>query len=135
MAFPIVGTALGIYLMTAPAVWGYVGTPAEMSQRICGPILAIFWLVSAWEVIRAVRWWTVPIALWLAVDPLFIAGPAAAKVSSTGTGIGSLLLCWLTHPGAVVRIYAGGWLALWRRDPYGVRDGSTGVRPASNPSA
>lgn len=118
---PPVGIVAGVYLMAAPALWGYVGTQAEMSQRVCGPVLAIFWTVAMWEATRAVRWWTLPFAAWLVVGPLFLEGPASAKVSSVVVGAAGLALCWLTHPGDIGEHYGGGWRALWKDDPYGVR--------------
>ena len=60
----VVNAALGIWLMVAPAVLGY-GAPAQANDRIIGPVVATFAIVSWWEATRSVRFWQLPFAAWL----------------------------------------------------------------------
>ncbi len=108
------GTVGGVYLMFAPAWLGYVGGAEAVSQRIVGPIIAVFWIVAAWDVTRSVRWWTVPFGVWLLLEPLVLAGPAGAKASAAVVGVLTVVLAWAAHDGRVAERYSGGWKGLWR---------------------
>jgi hypothetical protein len=75
--------AVGIWLMAAPAVLGYAGTPAT-SDRIAGPVVAAIGIVAASTVTRGLRWANLAPGLWLVAGPALLGSPAAALVSSGG---------------------------------------------------
>ncbi len=97
--------------MVAPAVLKYEG-PVATSDRIAGPIVVFFAVVSAWIVLRALRWTILPVAVWVAAGPLVLNGHAAAAVSDL---VAAVLLVALTPPqGGDSEKYGGGWRSLIR---------------------
>lgn len=110
--WPRVAQAMvGIWLMVAPAVLEYRGAVAT-SDRVVGPVTASLAIVSAWAVLRSVRWAIVPIALWIAVVPLVLPAEGAAAVSEA---VSAGLLLILTPPGgSEPQRFGGGWRSLLR---------------------
>lgn len=77
----------GVWLMFAPAVLDDAGV-AENNDRTFGPIGASFAFVALWEVLRPLRWATLPVGVWLVVAPLVLTyDDAGAIVSSVAAGI------------------------------------------------
>lgn len=106
----LVAVAAGIWLMFSPAVFEY-GNPAASNDRIFGPIGAAFAFVAIWEVVRPLRWGTLPVGLWLIVAP-FILGfdQSSATISSIVTG---LIMAGTAPLGANTnQVYGGGWKTL-----------------------
>jgi hypothetical protein len=112
----LAAVAAGIWLMFAPAVLGYEGV-AEANDRIFGPIGASLAFVAIWEVVRGVRWTTLPVGTWLVAAPLALGyDDNAAAVSSIAAGVvmaGSAFL-----GGDVSSSFGGGWRSItpsqWR---------------------
>ena len=106
----LVAIAAGVWLMFSPAVLGY-GDPAAVNDRIFGPIGASFAFVAIWEVVRSLRWGTLPVGAWLVLAP-FVLGYSStdAIVSSVVAGIAMALSALLG--GEIRESYGGGWLTL-----------------------
>lgn len=108
----LANTAVGVWLMAAPAVLGY-GDPAGTNDRIVGPLAATFAIIAIWEVTRALRWLNLALGLWLLAAPWILGGyPADATISSLAAG--ALLALFSLVRGKVQQEYAGGWPSLWR---------------------
>ncbi|MBP7149518.1 MAG: vitamin K epoxide reductase family protein [Acidobacteria bacterium] len=97
---------LGLWLMAAPALFGYDGFAAD-SDRAIGPILATFGITAIWEVTRATRWANLPAGVWLLAAPWLFPLPKWAAGSHLLVGAAVLLLLL---PRARTRMHmAGGW--------------------------
>lgn len=106
-------TALGIWLMAAPAVLGY-GKPASIHSHIAGPLAATFAIVAIWETTRQVRRLNLLLGLWLLVAPWILGGhPPAAAANSMAAGV--LLAALSLVRGRISQQYGGGWSAVWRK--------------------
>lgn len=108
-----VGVTAGVWLMAAPAVLGHAGTPAEISDRTLGPIIAAVSFIAAWGVVRALRWTALPLAAWCVYAPWFLDFPATAAVSNLVVGL-ALAVTAFTG-GGVQRRFGGGWRSLLAR--------------------
>lgn len=106
----IVAVGAGIWLMFAPALLGY-GDPAANNDRIFGPIGAAFAFVAMWEVLRAVRWATLPVGIWLVVAPFVLGFTTTAAVVSSVIA-GAVFLITAPLGGAKTQSYGGGWKTL-----------------------
>ena len=108
----LANTAVGLWLMAAPAVLGYSGAAAT-NDRIVGPLAATFAIVAIWEVTRALRWANLALGLWMLAAPWLLGGyPAEATAGSMAAG--ALLALFSLVRGKIRQEYAGGWSALWR---------------------
>lgn len=101
--------ALGIWLMFAPAVLDY-GAPAATSDRVVGPLTAMFACIAVWEVTRMLRWLNLPLGIWLVAAPLFLDYPAAATWNSVVVGGCCAALALVRGP--IRHRIGGGWRAL-----------------------
>jgi hypothetical protein len=113
----LAAVAAGVWLMFATAVLGYDGV-AENNDRIVGPIGAAIAFVAIWEVVRALRWGTLPIGIWLVAAPFVLRyDDSGSIVSSIAAGV---VMAGSTFFGAGVEAsFAGGWRSIapsqWRR--------------------
>ena len=101
---------LGFWLMAAPAVLGYAGTPAD-AHRILGPVAASFAIVAVWEHMRPLRWVEVPLGGLLILVPLVLGAGLAATANSVV--VGALLAALAFVRGGVEEEYGGGWGPIW----------------------
>lgn len=108
----LANTAVGIWLMAAPAVLGY-GGPAATNDRIVGPLAATFAIVAIWETTRALRWLNLALGLWLLAAPWLLGGYAGDAVLNS-LAAGALLALFSLVRGEMKQKYGGGWRALWR---------------------
>lgn len=106
----IINTALGIWLMAAPAVLGYGGA-ARINDRIVGPIAVTFACIAIWPATRPVRWVNLPLGLWLIVAPWLFSYGRVALLNSLAVGLLMTLLC---IPRGKRAHFGGGWSMLWR---------------------
>ena len=114
---------LGLWLMAAPAVLGY-GDPAQVNDRILGPVIATFAIIAIWEATRAVARWNLPLGLWLLAAPWVLGYEATAPlVNSLATGAAVAALALVT--GTVEQRFGGGWAALFQTDPPHIREART----------
>ena len=108
----LANTAIGIWLMAAPAVLGYA-EPAATNDRIAGPLAATFAIIAIWEVTRALRRLNLALGLWLLAAPWLLgAYPADATLNSMAAG--ALLAAVSLVRGELRQKYGGGWPAVWR---------------------
>lgn len=122
MWWQIFPTTIGIWLMAAPYVLGYLDTSAEMNDRILGPFIACFAIVAMGETTRNVRYWNIPLGLWMVVAAFVFAYPTAGMISAVVCGLLTVVLP--LKPRKIDTPYAGGWTVLWKKDPYNVAEGS-----------
>ena len=108
----VLSAAIGIWLMVAPSVLGFVGEPAEYSFRIAGPYIATFAVCSWWQVLRGWRRAYTPAGVWLVLAPLFVDHSVAAIVASVASGIAVAALSFVE--GKRDERYGGGWAVLWK---------------------
>lgn len=116
----LVNAALGVWLMSAPAVLGYVGSSAvaEASDRIIGPLLTSFAIAAIWPEIRPLRWANVGLGALLVVVPPVVWAlrdwPLAGLLNSVAVGIVVVLTARIRGP--VDAEFGGGWRSVWRDD-------------------
>lgn len=85
-------TALGSWLMFAPAVLGSTGAHAD-SDHLVGALVIVVAVVAMAEVARPARLLAIPLGLWLVVAPWFLAGGTlAGRASSAIAGAAIALL-------------------------------------------
>lgn len=116
----IASIAIGLWLMAAPAVFGYVQSAAEFSDRIAGPLAATFAAIAVGQSVRAVRLWNVPVGAFLVIAPLLFDYPLAGAINAVLSGVALIALCAVR--GRVSERFGGGWRAL--RDPERLADRS-----------
>jgi hypothetical protein len=106
-----INAALGIWLMAAPSVLGYVGTGAEINERICGPILITFSIVAIWETTRPLRWVCAATGAWLLVSPWIFGFDATIIINEMLVGAVALTMGLIK--GEISQKFGGGWSDLW----------------------
>lgn len=104
-------TAIGVWLMAAPAVLGYGGA-AALNDRIVGPIVATFAVVAASEATRGARWVNLPIGLWMILSRWILGSPTSARLN--GMAVGPMLLTFALVRGRIEEQFGGGWAILFR---------------------
>lgn len=107
----ILGVALGIWLMVAPAVLDYAG-PARTNDRIVGPLVVSLAFVAIWEVTRSLRWVNLALSLWLVFAPWALGYELVPTLNSTVVGL--LLGPVSAVRGKVEQRFGGGWSSLLR---------------------
>jgi len=110
----LVNTALGVWMMAAPAVLGSTGGAAT-NARIIGPLIGSFAFVAAPQINRGVRWVNVPLGIWLAIAPFVLNGySAASTVNSVIVGLVVAALAPIGHTDQAT--FGGGWKTLFATD-------------------
>jgi uncharacterized membrane protein len=99
-------TALGVWLVFAPSVFGTTG-PAADSDHLSGALIVTVAVVAMAEVGRAFRFLNVPLGLWVALAPWVLSG-AALPAQLSGLVVG-LAVAALSFPRGVVYERYGGW--------------------------
>jgi hypothetical protein len=122
----IISTALGIWLMAAPAVLEY-GDPARANDRIVGPAAATVACVAAWEVTRGLRWINLVLGAWLLLSPWLFGYPPNAFLSTLLTGLALMALSLVK--GRTDTPFGGGWRVLWRHAGESPKRGSSHASP------
>ena len=98
--------------MAAPAVLGY-DDPAQANDRIFGPVIATFAVISWWEATRNIRWANIPLGIWLVLAPWILGyGETSALVNSMAVGVVVLGLSFVR--GTVTQHFGGGCFAATR---------------------
>ena len=105
----LVSTALGLWLMAAPAVLG-AGPPVSTVDWIVGPIVASAAWVSLWEITRSLRWVNLPLGLWLATAPFVLGYPLIPLLNSLVVGLALAALSFVR--GKTTQRLGGGWASL-----------------------
>lgn len=105
---------LGIWLMVAPAVFGFAKYIAD-NERIVGPLVASFSTIAIWECTRNVRLLNIPFAVWLFAAPLVLSyDNDLALMNDYVVAILLIFLC-MVRPSREHR-FGGGWPSVWRND-------------------
>ena len=102
----VVSTALGLWLLVAPALLGLTG-PAADSSYITGALITTFAVLAMAEVTRAARFLNMLFALWVLAGPWFLAGGTPAG-RWNGVAVGILLFIASLPRGKVKERY-GNW--------------------------
>lgn len=85
-------TALGVWLMFAPAVFGTEGRAAD-SDHLTGALIVTFAMIALAEVGRAARLLNLPLGVWLLAAPWLLEGASgAARWSSALAGLAVVAL-------------------------------------------
>ncbi len=100
----------GVWLMFSPAVFGY-GSPAAINDRIFGPIGASLAFVAIWEIVRPLRWATIPIGSWLVIAPLVLGYDDGGAIASS-IGAGAVMVGAAFGGGTTEESFGGGWTTL-----------------------
>ncbi len=110
----IVSLGLGIWLLIAPAVFGY-GDPAGSVERIIGPVVIVVAALAIRGVTRPVRHLNIATGLALLIAPwVFTYMSIPAIATSVLAGMAVLGLAFVR--GRVPHRYGGGWSALWEHE-------------------
>lgn len=100
MSFPLPllgATALGLWLMFAPTVFGLsIETIASNIVRIAGSLIIVISIISFGEVVRLFRFLNIPVALAIGIVPWFIAD--SNLVLNISCSISGLLVAGLSVP-------------------------------------
>jgi hypothetical protein len=113
MTLQVVNALLGVWLMAAPAAFGYTGAP-RINDLIVGPIAASLATVAIWDVCRSLGKANVVLGAWLLVAPWVLSYDAfQATLNSSATGI--LLAVSALLSGGPRGRYGGGWSFLWKQ--------------------
>lgn len=114
MPAQVVLVLTGLWLMFAPWVLGYEGTPAGSSDRIAGPSMAATAFLAVFAITRGLRWVNLVTGLWLLAGPWLLGFPLDATINSLVCGILALVLAPF---GSIDQgRYGGGWITLFRTD-------------------
>lgn len=107
----------GVVLMFVPA-WLSLEESVTDSMRAAGPLLAASGFLGSFAITHPVRWFALPVGLWLLAAPVFLPHPFVAAVISIATGLicTALMLAPVWDRDADLR-YGGGWRSLWRSSP------------------
>lgn len=111
----VIAVVAGVWLMVSPAALGYVGTTAEDSDRIVGPVAASISFVAIWGIARAMRWATLPLGVYCFLAPWVLGFPTEAAISNLLTG--AVFVATTFWRGSVDERYGGGWMSLRERWP------------------
>lgn len=109
----LIQALLGVWLMFAPSVLDFEGTPAATNYRIVGPIMVALAGVAFGECTRSVRLWNIPFAVWIVLSPILISSPTIVTLVSVATGSAMLILCFVR--GREEDHYGGGWIVLFQK--------------------
>lgn len=105
--------ALGIWLMAAPVLLSD-GHPAELNDRIVGPLVAAFAIIACWQVTRGLRWMNVLLGVWLLAAPWVLGyDGVTSKIHSMLAG--ALVVALSLVRGEADKRFGGGWRELLRR--------------------
>lgn len=116
----LVNTALGLWLIVAPAVLGYSTTHAAASanDRIVGPLVMSAAIVAIWPELRPLRWVNAVFGGWMIIAPWLLRivteHPVSATVNDVVVGI--LLVVVARIRGPLDDEFGGGWRSIWRDD-------------------
>ena len=98
--------ALGIWLMSAPALFGTQGSAAN-SNYLVGALVVTTAVVTMAEVIRAGRFVNVLAGLWVIAAPWFLSD--ASTTARWSNAIAGILIVLLSIPGGSIRERYGHW--------------------------
>ncbi len=106
----LVATVAGVGVMAAPSLFDYTGVAADV-DHIVGPLIAAFGLMAASQILRALRWANICLAL-------ILLGSLIMSDRSAGGALAVALSGFLVGAASFVRgriktSFGGGWSSLW----------------------
>lgn len=107
-------TAVGVWLMFAPAAFGIgIEEPAADSDHLAGALIVVVSVIALAEVARPARFLVIPLGLWLVVAPWFLSGATAA--SRWNSALMGLLVVIISLPLGRLRDHYGSFdkVVLW----------------------
>jgi hypothetical protein len=107
----IINTILGIWMLIAPAVWGYA-KPAANNAFIFGAIIATVAIIAMAESVRNTRWLNLVFGVWLVLAPWILGFETEAKINDTLVGISVSALSLIK--GQIKEQMGGGWTAIFK---------------------
>jgi hypothetical protein len=102
----LASTALGLWLMAAPAVLGSTGAAADNS-RVVGALIVTTAVIAMAEVGRALRFLNVLFALWIAAAPWILSG--ATTATTWNNAVVGIVVILLSLPRGKIRERYGSW--------------------------
>lgn len=102
----LLSSALGMWLMAAPAVLGISGTAAD-SNHLIGALVVTWAVIAFGEVARPVRWLNIPMGAWLLVSPWLLSGQTDWSRWNDAAA-GALLIALAVHRGRIEHRF-GSW--------------------------
>ncbi len=106
-------TILGLFLMAAPAIFGYTNSVAATNQRIIGPIVVSFAVIAIWEETRPARKVNLLMGIALVLSPLLIASYGMLPTIISVTAGVLIALFSLVQGTYRPERFGGGWSVLW----------------------
>ena len=108
----VIMAILGIWLMTAPGVFGFDKTISD-NAHIVGPLIATLSIISLSECTRNARLLNLPLAAWLLVAPLVLGYESDTALMNDYAVAISIIFLLLVKPSRKHK-FGGGWPAVWR---------------------
>jgi hypothetical protein len=102
----LLSTALGVWLMAAPAVLGITGRAAD-SSHLAGALVVTWVVIAFGEVARPVRLLNIPMGAWIAISPWLLSG--ATDISRWMDLLIGVLLIALSIRRGHIEEHFGGW--------------------------
>lgn len=102
----VVSTALGVWLMFAPSVFGSEGAAAD-SDHLVGALIVTFAVIAIGEVVRAARFINILFGAWLIAAPWLLTG-FTSSAGWNGVVMGAALIV-LSLPRGNVKERYGSW--------------------------
>lgn len=116
----IASVLLGVWLMVAPAVFGF-GKNISDNDHIIGPLIATFSIIAIWECTRNVRMFNLPLVLWLFLAPWILDyDNNTALFNDYAVALAVLLLSFV--PQKRENRFGGGWPAIWKDNTLHARE-------------
>lgn len=109
-----INAALGIWLMVAPALFGFEKKIAD-NDHITGPIIATFAITALFENTRNVRKWNWLPGAWLLAAP-WLMGYEAWLPTLNDMLTGVLVIGFSFVKGKTRHKIGGGWSSLWKEN-------------------
>jgi hypothetical protein len=102
----LLSTALGVWLMAAPAVLGVSGGAAD-SDHLAGALVVTWAVIAFGQVARPARLLNVPMGLWIALAPWMLSGATDAS-RWANLAVGALLVALSIRRGRIDEQF-GSW--------------------------
>jgi hypothetical protein len=102
---------LGVWLMSAPGLFGFAKTISN-NGHIIGPLIVSFSIISFSECTRNARWLNLPLAMWLLFSPWILAYDNWTAFASD-YAVGILILFLSIVKQERKKSFGGGWPVIW----------------------
>jgi hypothetical protein len=108
----IVMAIMGVWLMTAPGIFGFNKAISD-NAHIVGPLIATFSIIAISECTRNVRLFNFPLAVWLLAAPVILRYDNDTALMNDYVVSIIIIFLFLVKPRRKHR-FGGGWPAVWR---------------------